>query len=115
MIRKILSALILLPVGLVVVVFAVINRQTVTLNFDPLSAEAPVFSLSVPLYIVVFAALLLGILLGGMAAWLRQGRWRKAARRANAECEKLRADARELKAVIEKTNVPALPAPAHAA
>lgn len=115
MIRKILSALILLPVGLVVVVFAVINRQAVTLNFDPLSAEAPVFSLSVPLYMVVFAALLLGILLGGMAAWLRQGRWRKAARRANAEVERLKSDTRELKAAIEKTNAPALPAPARAA
>ena len=38
---------------------------------------------------VIFAVLILGVLIGGIAAWLRQGKWRRAARRLDAEVRAL--------------------------
>jgi hypothetical protein len=38
-----------------------------------------------------------GVFLGGAAAWLRQSRWRRAARRAQIQARELRAELERLK------------------
>jgi hypothetical protein len=43
-----------------------------------------------PLYIVVFASIILGVILGGFASWVAQGRHRRAARYARNEASRLR-------------------------
>jgi uncharacterized integral membrane protein len=63
------------PVALVVVLFAVSNRASVTVTLWPL----PV-TLAAPLYFVVLAALLLGFLVGGLVTWINAGRVRRTAR-----------------------------------
>ena len=109
MIRKIVTALLLLFVALVLVSFAVANRQLVTVSLDPFDAADPALVLSQPLYLVIFALLIAGAIVGGCAAWLRQGRWRSRARRAEAEVARLRAQ------VIERgSTVPSAPPPAPA-
>ncbi|MBV8564699.1 MAG: LapA family protein, partial [Methylobacteriaceae bacterium] len=42
---------------------------------------------------VLFAALMLGVLVGGIASWLSQGKHRRAARQYRAEAARLRAEA----------------------
>jgi uncharacterized integral membrane protein len=89
--RKIVAVVILIPLAVVIVMFAVANRETVTLSFDPFSAAQPAFVLKLPMFILIFLLVGLGVLIGGIAAWLRQHRWRARARRAEAEARELRA------------------------
>ena len=51
-----------------------------------------------PLFILIFVLVGLGVLVGGIAAWLRQHKWRVRARRAEAEARDLRARARRASA-----------------
>ena len=89
--RKLVTAVILVPLGIVIVMFAVANRATIAVSFDPFDAVNPAFALSMPLYGLIFVLVGLGVLVGGVAAWLKQHKWRSRARRAEAEARDLRA------------------------
>jgi uncharacterized integral membrane protein len=89
MLRKIVTVIVVVPLVVVIVAFAVANRQTVTVSFDPLSSVAPAYAATVPLFILIFAVLILGVLIGGFAAWIRQNKWRRTARRLDADMRAL--------------------------
>ena len=97
MIQKIVRALILIPLAIVLVSFAVANRQTVTVSFDPFDRVDPAFSVAVPLYVLILALVIAGVIVGGAAAWMRQGKWRWRARRAESQASHLRAENDQLK------------------
>jgi hypothetical protein len=78
--RRIVWLLIALPAGLLLVTLAVVNRHEVRLVLDPFQPETPVVSLVLPFYAYLFVMLLLGVVLGGTAVWVTQGRWRRSAR-----------------------------------
>ncbi len=82
--------LVILPFVVVAVALSVANRQHVTFSLDPFAAENPALSVTLPLFWLLFAALALGVIFGGLATWLRQGKWRRAARRDHAEAERLK-------------------------
>ena len=90
MFRKIITTIIVVPLAAVIVAFAVANRQAVTVSFDPFSVTAPAYAATLPLFAVIFAVLILGVIVGGFAAWLGQGKWRRSARRLDAEMHALR-------------------------
>lgn len=90
----------LLPVATIVLIaFAIANRTHVVVSFDPLPFERPW-----PLFVIVFLALGLGIVVGGAATWVSQRKWRRLARERRRANESLQ---REL-----NTGRPALPAKA---
>ena len=66
-----------------------LNRQTVTVSLDPFSSTNPAYAATLPLFVVIFAVLVLGVLIGGVAAWIRQGKWRRAARRLDRDVKAL--------------------------
>lgn len=81
----------LIFVTFVAVVIAIANRREVVLSFDPFSQEAPALAFAFPLYVVMFALFILGVIVGGSSSWMTQGRWRKRARqekRKRAHLEK---------------------------
>ena len=80
MLRRIVWLLIALPAGLLLVTLAVANRHEVRLVLDPFRPEAPVVSIVLPFYAYLLAALVVGVLLGGVAMWMSQSRWRRSAR-----------------------------------
>ena len=41
MLRKIVAAVVLVPLAILIIAFAVANRQNVTVSFDPFSAAEP--------------------------------------------------------------------------
>src|SRR6185369_17380527 len=88
--RKFFAILILIPLGIVIVMFAVANRETITVSFDPFDTVNPAFALKTPLYALIFVLVGLGVVVGGIAAWLKQHKWRARARRAEAEGRDLR-------------------------
>jgi uncharacterized integral membrane protein len=109
MIRKIVSFLVLVPLGLVIVALAVANRAAVTVSFDPFNAAAPAFVLHAPLFVLVFVLVIAGVIIGGIASWLKQGKWRRAARRSESELRDARNEIDRLRremAVREAASVP---------
>jgi uncharacterized integral membrane protein len=101
MIRRIITALILIPVVLLIVLFAVANRGPVTVALDPIAAQPPMFSFAMPLFLLLLVVLILGVILGGAAAWMRQSRWRRRARRLAAELKTSRAETETLRRQLE--------------
>jgi hypothetical protein len=97
MMRKIVRALILVPLAIVLIAFAVANRQTVTVSFDPFDKADPALALALPLYVLILALLIAGVIVGGVAAWMGQGKWRGRARAAEAQARELRAENDKLK------------------
>ena len=71
-------------VALALVIFAVDNRQVVTVSLWPLPIEA-----SMGLYLVVLLTLLAGFLLGELIAWMNGHRWRREARQKTKRIEEL--------------------------
>ena len=95
--KGLLKAVVLVPIAIVAVGFAVANRQVVSISFDPFSASAPAFAIVAPLFLLIFLLLMAGVLIGGVASWLGQARHRRVARRAQAEADELRTENERLK------------------
>jgi uncharacterized integral membrane protein len=89
--RKLLNAAILIPLGVLLVVFAVANRHRVTVSFDPFNSGDSALGITLPLFVVIIAVAILGVVAGGSATWFRQRRWRRAARQHEADARELRA------------------------
>ncbi len=85
MLRKLLLVFVMIPAAALLVAWAIANRQPITVSFDPFDAANPAFAITAPLYLVGFAILIAGVVLGGAAAWLEQGKWRRARGRIAAE------------------------------
>lgn len=96
-----LKAIILVPIALIAVVFAVANREIVTVSFDPFNAENPAFALSAPLFLTILLMVMLGVLLGGIATWLNQGSVRHVARHEKAEADRLRRELQDTRLELD--------------
>jgi uncharacterized integral membrane protein len=96
-VRNSIAALILVPLAVVIIALAVANRQSVTVSLDPFSAEHPAATVTLPLFGLIIVLLIVGVLIGGIAAWLRQARWRRTARRLKREVGALRTENEEFK------------------
>ncbi len=103
MFRKIVTAVIVIPLAVVIVAFAVANRQAVTVSFDPFSSAAPAYAATVPLFVLIFILVILGVIVGGVAAWFRQGKWRRLARRLEGDVRDLHA---EIDAIRRREHAP---------
>jgi len=103
MIRKIVTVLILLPVALLIVMFAVANRGPVMIALDPFGGEPPMFNTAAPLFLVLLVALIVGVIVGGAAAWSRQRKWRRRARRLAADLKAAQVEAAALRRRLETT------------
>ena len=88
--RKFLSTLVLVLLGLIFIVFAVANRHLVTVSFDPFNLSNPSLGMTLPLFVVIIAVAIAGVVAGGSATWFRQRHWRRAARQYEAEARQAR-------------------------
>src|SRR4029079_3774798 len=95
--RKFFTALVLIPLGLIFIVFAVANRHLVTVSFDPFHSSDPAARVTLPLFAVIIAVAIMGVVAGGCATWFRQRRWRRAARRHEADARTAKAQLAELR------------------
>ena len=111
--RKFLTALIVIPLALVLVTFAVANRHFVTVSFDPFMAADPALSVTLPLFLLLILVGALGVIAGGCAVWFGQRHWRRAARRNEADARAAQVELAGLRsqAVAAKPDSQRLPAP----
>ncbi len=110
--RKVVAAIVLVPLAVVIIAFAVANRQAVTVSLDPFNPDVPAASVTKPLFVVLIAVLILGVVVGGIAAWIRQTKWRRTARRLEREVADLRAEIDTLKRMSVPVSIPQAVAPA---
>jgi len=111
--RTLFRLLVVLPLAIVIVLFAVANRHLVLVSFDPFPGndiQGP--QLTAPLFLLLFLAGAVGVLAGGVTVWLRQGRFRRQAREAKAEAAEARGQASDLRDKVdnlERAQLAALP------
>lgn len=96
MLRRIALLLVAFPAAALLIALAIANRHAVRLVLDPFRPETPAISVMLPFYGYVFGALILGVLLGGTAVWMGQGRWRRTARNRAQEAMRWQAEADRL-------------------
>jgi uncharacterized integral membrane protein len=97
-IRKFLTTILVVPLGAILVVFAIANRHMIAVSFDPFGSDAPALTATLPLFLVILLSLIVGVFVGGVATWFSQGKWRRYARRADAETRALRMERDALRA-----------------
>ena len=102
--RKFFTALVLIPLGLIFVVFAVANRHWVTVSLDPFNSADPAVGFTLPLFVVIIVVAIVGVAAGGSATWFRQRHWRRAARQHEADAQQARAQVAELRAAALMTS-----------
>jgi uncharacterized integral membrane protein len=92
-VKRIVYIVLAVPIGIALIVLSVANRQPVILRLDPFNDINPALSVSLPFFAFLFAALLIGMIIGAVAVWLGQSKHRKAARRERGEAHKWRDEA----------------------
>ena len=112
-IRKILWALLAAPGAAILVALAVANRHNVALKLDPVRPDSPAIVVNLPLYAYIFAALVLGMLIGGALVWLGQGKFRRRLRERTHEAYRWHSEATRLNREKDETVAASrgLPAP----
>lgn len=98
MIRKIVFVLFLIPLAIVMIALTVANRSAVALSLDVFNPANPALTFHAPLFVWIFCALAIGVVVGGIGSWFAQGKHRKKERAYKKEADKLR---------FEKENNPA--------
>ena len=101
-----MAAVILVPLAILIVAVAVANRDAVTVSFDPFSTQSPAAAVTLPLFALVLAVLIIGVVIGGAASWFRQGKWRRSARWLEREVATLRAELAAHRHKAESTTIP---------
>ena len=91
MLRRIVGWVVLVPLCIVLIVFALANRQLVVVNFNPFvpSEALSTPGVGVPFFLVLFTVLLVGVVLGGVATWFAQSHHRRDERSYRRETERL--------------------------
>jgi|SRR5713101_5241076 len=97
MIRRFLKAIVMIAAFAVLVALAIANHQPVTVSFNPFDSSDPDLAVTVPLYLAGLTVLIAGVVLGGIAAWLKQGKHRRIATRLAAEAVMIRTELAYLK------------------
>jgi len=65
----------------------VANRSEVQLSLDPINSADPALAIQLPLYVIVFGAVIAGMMFGALLTWFKQGKHRKNARAKKKEAK----------------------------
>ncbi|MBM2714321.1 LapA family protein [Mesorhizobium caraganae] len=90
MFNRFMLIVVFVPLAVILIALAVANRELVAFTLDPFNPGNPKLTLNLPLFIFLFVALAIGMVVGSLATWVKQGRYRKLARQRGIEAENLR-------------------------
>ena len=110
MLNRFMTVVIIIPLAIILIALAVANRAPVAFTLDPFNPGNPGLTIAMPMFVFLFAALAIGLLIGSMATWLRQGRYRKLARQRESELQTMRKAPSATNSDLV-TTAPALPRP----
>jgi len=109
MVKKVINLVILVPLGIILIVLSVANRQSVTLALNPFEPQDQLLSLTAPFFVFLFLALILGLVIGSFATWFAQGKYRKRARHESKAAMKWQEEADRHKSRAEQIAGQSLP------
>ena len=96
--RTLFRLFVIVPIAIVLLMFAFANRHLVTVSFDPFAGnDVAGPSITAPLFILLILAIGVGVILGGLSAWLKQAKLKRALREARAESDEARIEAARLR------------------
>jgi len=90
MVNRFVLIAVFVPLAIILVALAVANRGQVAFTLDPFNPGNPGLTWQMPLFVLLFAAIVLGMIIGSLATWVKQGHHRKLARQRAHEAEALR-------------------------
>lgn len=100
--QRVLVVLLALIVAVLVVSVGVANRHIVSVTLDPFGRMESPLAFDLPLALLMFVVFMAGLILGGLATWLGQGKWRRTARTRTREVYHWRAQADRLAREIDE-------------
>ena len=115
--KRLLALLFGLPAFVILVAFALANRKIVMVSFNPIAPDQPLLPggwlgpVSMPAWVLLYAGIFIGLIAGGIATWIKQGKWRKKARQAKFALDREEAEKRRLERRLKESASPALPSP----
>ena len=96
--RTLFRLFVIVPIAIVLLMFAFANRHLVTVSFDPFAGnDVAGPSITAPLFILLILAIGIGVILGGISGWVKQAKLKRAAREARAEADEARIEAARLR------------------
>lgn len=110
MLNRIVVVVVIVPVAIILIALAVANRAPATFTLDPFNPGNPGLTLQLPLFVMLFLALGLGMVVGSMATWWKQGRYRREARLKAREVETLMSELSQRRQAQAPAPQPAPPA-----
>lgn len=87
-----LTWIVTLPLTLIVVSFAISNRELVSLELWPLPG-----SVDLPIFVIALVPLAIGIVIGGLIDWLMQSGHRRHERRLKRQVGRLEGEVKEVR------------------
>jgi len=96
--RTLFRLIVIVPIAIILLLFAFANRHLVTVSFDPFAGnDVAGPSITAPLFILLILAVGAGVVLGGVASWFKQAKLKRVLREARAEADEARIEAARLR------------------
>jgi len=96
--RTLFRLIVIVPIAIILLMFAFANRHLVTVSFDPFAGnDVAGPSITAPLFILLILAVGAGVVLGGVASWFKQAKLKRVLREARAEADEARIEAARLR------------------
>ena len=73
MFNRFILVVVFVPLAIILIALAVANRGPVAFTLDPFHPGNPALTLNLPLFIFLFLALAIGMVVGSLATWVKQG------------------------------------------
>ncbi len=88
--KRLVAWLLLIPFCILLVLFTLANRQNVLVQFDPFVSDPAILpALEIPMFLVIYFMLILGVVLGGLATWFAQSGQRRQKRQWRNKAKQL--------------------------
>jgi len=89
MLNRFMLIVVFVPIAIILIALAVANRAPTAFTLDPFNPGNPALTVQLPLFFLLFAAIAIGMIVGSLATWFKQGRYRKLARVRGQELQTL--------------------------
>ncbi|MEL6202231.1 MAG: LapA family protein [Pseudomonadota bacterium] len=106
MLRRIIFVFFTIPIAIALIALAVANRTSVPISLDIINPGNPTMTWSAPMFVWLFAAMAVGVILGGVATWFTQGKHRKLERQFKRQADELRYEVEDAKKKAERDGAP---------
>ncbi|MGB3391236.1 MAG: LapA family protein [Pseudaminobacter sp.] len=87
MLKRFMLIVVFVPLAIILIALAVANRVPTAFTLDPFNPGNPALTVQIPLFFLLFAALVVGMIVGSLATWFKQGRYRKLARQRGQQLQ----------------------------